>query len=203
MHIGFIGLGNMARAIIAGMRENDSFRNASIIGSDHNMDKRLELGERWGVTILEDDISVAMQADMLVLAVKPQALPVLFKRIIPVRKPGQCILSRRLANLVWLAKSLGTESPVIRAMPNLAARVGSSVTALCANDQVIETQKNLATEIFGAVGQAVWMTEDLMKAFSTITGAAPAFTFLYLEALTSAGLKAGLPKKWLWRQPAT
>ena len=78
MLIGFIGLGNMARAIIAGMRENDSFRNASIIGNDHNMDKCLELGERWGVTILEDDVSVAMQADMLMLAVKPQALSVLF-----------------------------------------------------------------------------------------------------------------------------
>ena len=195
MHIGFIGLGNMARAIITGMRENDSFRNASIIGNDHNMDKCLELGERWGVTILEDDVSVAMQADMLVLAVKPQALSVLFERIVPVRKPGQCILSLAAGkSLVWLAKSLGTESPIIRAMPNLAARVGSSVTALCANDQVIEAQKNLATEIFGAVGQAVWMTEDRMKAFSTITGAAPAFTFLYLDALASAGLKAGLPK---------
>ncbi|MGI6688504.1 MAG: pyrroline-5-carboxylate reductase [Christensenellales bacterium] len=196
MLIGFIGLGNMARAIIAGMRGNDSFRNTPILGSDHNEGKRLELGERWGVTILEDDISVARQADLLVLAVKPQALPVLFERIVPVRKPGQCALSLAAGKpLSWLAEALGVEASLIRAMPNVAARVGGSVTALCANDRATEAQKALTTDMFSAVGQAVWMTEERMKAFSTLTGAAPAFTFLYLEALASAGLKAGLPKK--------
>lgn len=196
MLIGFIGLGNMARAIIAGMRENDSFRNATILGNDHNDDKCIELRERWGVAILEDDISVARQANLLVLAVKPQALPVLFERIIPTRKPGQCTLSLAAGkSLSWLAKALGAEAPLIRAIPNVAARVGSSVTALCANGQANEAQKALVTVMFNAVGKTVWMTEERMKAFSALTGAAPAFTFLYLEALASAGLRAGLPKK--------
>lgn len=196
MLIGFIGLGNMARAIIAGMRDSGAFRNTPILGSDHNEGKRLEMGERWGVTILEDDIAVARQADLLVLAVKPQALPALFERILPIRKPGQCALSLAAGRpLAWLEGALGADVPLIRAMPNVAARVGGSVTALCENGRASAEQKELAAAMFSAVGHAVWMTEERMKAFSTITGAAPAFTFLYLEALASAGLMAGLPKK--------
>ncbi len=196
MLIGFIGLGNMARAIITGMRQDDSFRNTPILGSDHNEAKRMELSERWGITVLEDDRAVARQADLLVLAVKPQALPALFERIIPLRKPGQCMLSLAAGRpLNWLEAAIGADTPLIRAMPNVAARVGGSVTALCENGKVSEGQKDLATAVFRAVGQAVWMTEERMKAYSTLTGAAPAFTFLYLEALASAGLKAGLPKK--------
>ena len=196
MMIGYIGLGNMARAIIAGMRAHDNFKHEPILGSDHNEAKRQELAERWGVTILPDDISVARQADLLVLAVKPQALPALFERILPLTKPGQCVLSLAAGRpLAWLEQALGEGKPIIRAMPNVAARVGGSVTALCENDKVDAAQHDLATAIFQAVGHAVWMTEERMKAYSTLTGAAPAFTFLYLDALASAGLKAGLPRK--------
>ena len=196
MMIGFIGLGNMSRAIIAGMRKDTAFANTPILGSDHNEGKRREFEERWGVTILPEDRDVAQQADLLIMAVKPQALPNLFERILPVRKPGQCVLSLAAGRpLAVLEGFLGEDSPIIRAMPNVAARVGGSVTALCENDRVTARQHELATEIFGAVGHALWMPESRMGAFATITGAAPAFTFLYLDALASAGLKAGLPRQ--------
>ena len=195
MIIGFIGLGNMAQAIIAGMRNSPGFSDGPILGCDHNEGKRREMAERFGVTVLFDDLAVAQQADVLVLAVKPQALPALFKRIVPRRKAGQCALSLAAGKTIdYLGKALGEGCPVIRAMPNVAARVGGSVTALCGNEQVTEVQHALATEVFEAVGFAVWVKEAHMSAFSTITGAAPAFTFLYLDALASAGLKAGLPK---------
>lgn len=195
MMIGFIGLGNMAQAIIAGMRGSGEFAGRPILGCDHNEGKRREMAQRFGVSILQDDLAVAEQADMLVLAVKPQALPALFARIGPRRKAGQCVLSLAAGRpIACLEKALGREAAIIRAMPNVAARVGASVTALCHNEGVTEEQRLLAAGIFEAVGCAVWMPEASMGAYAVITGAAPAFTFLYLDALASAGLKAGLPR---------
>ncbi|MDD4081116.1 MAG: pyrroline-5-carboxylate reductase [Eubacteriales bacterium] len=195
MVIGFIGLGNMAQAIIAGMRHSGEFKDRAILGCDHNEDKRRDMADRLGVINLPDDLAVAAQADMLVLAIKPQALPAVLERIMPRRKVSQCTLSLAAGRpIAWLEKALGNGSPIIRAMPNVAARVGGSVTALCKNERVTTEQQGLATGIFEAVGHAMWMAEARMSAFSAITGAAPAFTFLYLDALASAGLKAGLPK---------
>ena len=196
MSIGFIGLGNMARAIIAGMHGSGDFGGHTLLGCDHNEGKRQEMAERFVVQVLPDDISVAAQADLLVLAVKPQALPRLFERIAARRKASQCVLSLAAGRpLAYLEKALGSNTPIIRAMPNVAARVGGSVTALCKNAAVTERQQALAGGMFEAVGQAMWMGEERMGAFAALTGAAPAFTLLYLEALASAGLKAGLPKE--------
>ena len=86
------------------------------------------------------------------------------------------------------------KTPLIRAMPNINARAGASVTALCPNPWVTEGMLETARALFATVGSVTLLEEDKLAAFSAIAGAGPAFAYLFVDALASAGIQAGLPR---------
>lgn len=95
--------------------------------------------------------------------------------------------------LAWLEARLG-QAAIIRVMPNINAVVGASVTGWCANDAVSAAQKTLAATLLGTFGTAVEVPEKFMGIVSAIGGAAPAYTYLYINALAEAAVQAGMPK---------
>ncbi len=193
--IGFIGAGNMAGAIIRGMVAG-GFRGSDIVAYDTDSAKLIRLFEDCGICMTTSAAETAEQVDALVLAVKPQVLPSVLPALSPVlHRCGTLVISIAAGkSLAWLEEMLGAGLPVVRVMPNIAAKVGESMSAFCGNAQAAESHKGIVRQIFEAVGEVVELEERLFSAFSALAGCSPAFTLLYIDALAEAGVRYGLPK---------
>lgn len=193
--IGFIGLGNMAGAIIRGLRNSRAFSERKILGFDLDESKREMMAREMNVSITENTLAVAKSSDILVLAIKPQGFDELLPLIKPVLKAKQLIISIAAGKtLNYLERMLGEEHAILRVTPNINAKAGASMTAICKNEAVSEAQLEEGSAIFDAIGSVVVLKEDKMPAFSAIAGAGPAFAFTFIDALVTAGVRAGLPR---------
>jgi pyrroline-5-carboxylate reductase len=131
-------------------------------------------------------------ADVCVLAIKPAQLDSALDGI--DHKPNQLYLSivagRKVSSI---AARIAKDAAIVRAMPNTPAAVGRGITAMCASASVTDTQTSVCTELMSAVGQALWIDdESLMDAVTAISGSGPAYVFLLIECLASAGRELGL-----------
>ncbi|MDI9519729.1 MAG: pyrroline-5-carboxylate reductase [Bacillota bacterium] len=193
--IGFIGLGNMASAIIKGLRQSRDFRNLKIIGFDLDEDKRDLMSRDYDVAITENTLAVAKDSDILILAVKPQSFDELLPLLVPVLKEKQLVISIAAGKpLAYLCGYLGKDQPILRVTPNINAKAGASMTAICQNEAVSPEQLEAGSAIFDAIGSVIVLEESKMPAFSAIASAGPAFAFTFIDALSTAGIRAGLPR---------
>ena len=190
MRYAFIGLGNMASAILRGMQASQEYASAERFGFDRHPEKADDLPVIYCPTLEE----LAGHADVLLLCVKPHSLDDLLERLRPLLKKD-CIVASVAAGkpISWYEERL-PEFPFVRAMPNVNAGVNAGVTAICGGSLSSPEQVELVRKIFDAVGRTYVLGEKHFSAFSAIAGAAPAYTYLYMDALASAGVKAGLPK---------
>ena len=190
MTYAFIGLGNMASAIIRGMRACAGFQDAVIRGFDRHPEKASGLSLEFCPDLEE----LTGYADILLLCVKPHSLEELLGRLKPLLKPGLIVASVAAGKpIAWYEERL-PGVPFVRAMPNINARVNAGTTAICGGSLAAPEQVALVKAVFDAVGSTYELEEKHFSVFSAIAGAAPAYTYLYMDALASAGVKAGLPK---------
>jgi pyrroline-5-carboxylate reductase len=193
--IGFIGAGNMARALAGGLIQN-GWQKSRLLLADPDANQRHGAEKALGVATHADNASVAAVADILVLAVKPQALAEVSRSIRAAVQPKRPLVISVAAGvrLADLARWLGAELPIVRVMPNTAALVGSGASGMHANALVTDDQRNEAESILRAVGVAIWVdNESLMDVVTAVSGSGPAYFFLAMEALESAAIDAGLP----------
>ena len=134
--------------------------------------------------------------DMVILAVKPQIMTQIctdLKDMLPTGLPVLSIAAGKTT--AYFSEHLGTDTPVIRTMPNTPAAIGKGVTALYATDNVSAAQRNMAQKLMQAVGQTLWLEdESLMDAVTALSGSGPAYVFYLIEAMAKAGIKIGLPE---------
>ena len=193
--LSFIGAGNMARSLVGGLIA-DGCDPARIRLSDPEADRIQDLAHRLGVRILDDNRAVVENADVVVLAVKPQVLPAVAREIADrVRDHRPLVISIAAGiRATDLARWLGTDAAIVRAMPNTPALVQSGATGLFANPGVSEAQRDLAETILRAVGLTLWVTEeDQLDLVTALSGSGPAYFFLVMEALQEGATKLGLP----------
>lgn len=195
MKIGCIGAGNMGGAILRGMVAA-GFRASDIVVYDTDNAKMLALFEECGICMASDANAVIAQADAVLLAVKPQMLGTLLPACAGAfhRHTPLVISIAAGKTIAALEGLLGQGLPILRAMPNMAARVGEAMTAICTNAQANETHKSMARAVFEAVGAVVELDESLFSAFAALAGCSPAFTLLYLDTLAEAGVRFGISK---------
>ncbi len=194
--IGFIGLGNMASAIIKGLRQSRAFKERTILGFDLDQSKGEQAQKEYGLEVLESVLAVAKKSAVLILAIKPQGFADLLPVIKPVLKGSQLVISIAAGiSLATLNQALGLEQPILRVVPNINARAGASMTALCPNERVSAEQLEEGSAIFDAIGSVLVLEESKMPAFTAIAGAGPAFAFTFIDALATAGVRAGLPRE--------
>ncbi|MGB0722460.1 MAG: pyrroline-5-carboxylate reductase [Gammaproteobacteria bacterium] len=190
----FIGGGNMARSLIGGLIA-DGFDPAHIIAADPVDDTRADLGARMGIKTSAENTHAADQADILVMAVKPQMLRAVAEGIaasVQNRKPLVISIAAGVRS-DDLERWLGGDVAVVRTMPNTPALVQSGATALFANPRVRAEQRDLAESILRAVGITRWVNdESLIDAVTALSGSGPAYFFLVMEAMQAAGEKLGL-----------
>lgn len=192
--IAFIGAGNMANAIIGGMLEN-GYSAKNIWVSAPNDEHLQEVRKRLGVNVTTDNHHCAQQADIVVLAVKPQVMRDVCEDIAPVVQKIRPVMVSIAAGLetATLDNWLGGGLPLVRCMPNTPSLVGKGAAGLFATEKVKSDQKKAVAAIFDSVGIAVWVDDEkLLLAVTAVSGSAPAYFFLMLEALEEACSEMGL-----------
>ncbi|MBI4694242.1 MAG: pyrroline-5-carboxylate reductase [Gammaproteobacteria bacterium] len=191
--LAFIGGGNMGRAILGGLLAQ-GYAASRIRVADPEPAARALVAERYGVLATADNAEAVAEADVVVLAVKPQQLKAVARALRPalaVRRPLMLSIAAGITTGL-LAEWLG-DVPVVRSMPNTPALVGRGIAGLYAGPGVDGTQRAVAAGILDAVGKTVWVErEDLIDAVTALSGSGPAYFFLVLEALEAAGTALGL-----------
>ncbi|MET1067753.1 MAG: pyrroline-5-carboxylate reductase [Pseudomonas prosekii] len=193
IRIAFIGAGNMAASLIGGMRAK-GLDAAHIRASDPGADTRARVSAEHGIEVFADNAEAIEGADVVVLAVKPQAMKAVCEAIRPSLKPHQLVVS--IAAGITCASMnnwLGAQ-PIVRCMPNTPALLRQGVSGLYATAEVDAEQRQQAQELLSAVGLALWLDEEQqLDAVTAVSGSGPAYFFLLIEAMTAAGVKLGLP----------
>jgi pyrroline-5-carboxylate reductase len=191
--IAFIGAGNMAASLIGGLRAKGQ-EAAQIRASDPGEETRARVSAEHGIEVFADNAQAIEGADVVVLAVKPQAMKAVCEALRPSLKPGQLVVS--IAAGITCASMnnwLGAQ-PIVRCMPNTPALLRQGVSGLFATNQVTAEQRQQAQELLSAVGVALWLDEEQqLDAVTAVSGSGPAYFFLLIEAMTAAGVKLGLP----------
>ncbi len=196
MKLGFIGGGNMAQALIAGLKnknglsQNFAMRDITVIELEAN--KRMALEHAFDIKT-SAEINEIKNCDVIVLAIKPQQLPQLAKTLAPLLKNQLIISIAAGIRLTDLSRWLGNYTTIIRAMPNTPAQIQAGVTGLYAMPNVSKTQIAQADVILGAAGSTLWLdSEEKLDVITAISGSGPAYVFYLIEALQEAALALGL-----------
>ncbi|KAA1172423.1 pyrroline-5-carboxylate reductase [Marinobacter salinexigens] len=192
--ISFIGAGNMASAIIGGMLDS-GYKAADIWVSAPDDSHLQALRNKFGVSVTTDNRYCAQQADMVVLAVKPQVMADVCRDIAPVAQNTRPLMVSIAAGLTadTLDEWLGGGLPLVRVMPNTPSLVGKGAAGLFANGHVKDPQKAMVESVFKSIGSALWVDdENLLHGVTALSGSGPAYFFLMLEALEAAATESGI-----------
>ncbi len=191
MGIGFIGLGNMARAIIGGMLEQGIVSAQDICGSAKTRKTLDAVHREYGIEVNSSNAAVAAQSQTLVLAVKPQFLEEVIREIRDAVRPDTLIISIAAGkSLNWLEEAFGGKRKLVRCMPNTPALVGEGCTGVCVNGAVSEEETRYSLSLMESFGKASLVEERLMDAVGAVSGSSPAYVFMFIEAMADAGAQA-------------
>jgi len=193
--ITFIGGGNMAASLIGGLI-GDGYDKRRIRVADPDDAKLQVLADRFGVQTTRANNDAVDHGDIVILAVKPQVMGEVAAGLKPAVDPARHLVISIAAGLRTpvLTGWLGERVPVVRAMPNTPALVQSGATALFANANVSDAQRDAAETIMRSVGLTLWLDdEDRMDMVTALSGCGPAYFFLVMECLENAARRLGLP----------
>lgn len=192
--IGFIGGGNMARSLVGGLIA-DGYAPDHIHVADPDAAHTKALHSDFGVRIAASNQSVVDHCAIVMFAVKPQIMQAVATALVVPRGTQRLYISIAAGiRSADLDRWLGGGQAIVRTMPNTPALVQSGATALYANAQVSDTQRDTAESILRAVGLTLWLEDEaLMDAVTALSGSGPAYFFLVMEALEAGGRQLGLP----------
>ncbi len=195
--LGFIGAGNMASSLIAGLLA-DGVDPGLIDVADVNPAALDLLKNRHHIISHQDNLGVAAVADVLILAVKPQLLQTVILEIAPLLRERRPLVISIAAGITseTLARWIGDHPSIVRTMPNTPAMVQCGATGLFAREGVTDQQRSTAESILRAVGLTVWVhQESALDAVTALSGSGPAYFFLLMEAMEDAGVALGLDRE--------
>ena len=194
-HVVFIGSGNMAEGILAGIVGQKLVPPAQITMTDIRPQRLAELAETYGVQTSTDNNTAVSTADIIFLAIKPQMLTAVANPI------GDHIAAHALVISILAGTTIATltntldHPAVIRAMPNTPAQIGQSMTVWYETTAVSEEQNSHAQQLFQAFGQEIQVPkESYLDMATAINGSGPGYVFLILEAMIDAGVQMGFAR---------
>lgn len=191
MKISFIGGGNMARAIVGGLKSN-GFNTADITVIEPDAQKREALTQEFSVQVSDTYADIG-NTDVVVLAVKPQQLKSVCVELCKFLEAQLVISIAAGVRSADISRWLNQYQAIVRVMPNTPAQIQAGMSALYAMINVSDLQRAHATTILAAVGKTLWLDdESKMDAVTAISGSGPAYVFYLIEALQEAGVSLGL-----------
>ena len=194
--VAFIGAGAMGAAMIGGLAGGDDIDRAHMIASDRNEDRLALVGDQFGVRTTLCNREAARDADVVVLAVKPQVLPVVLSELQGGIRQDALTLSIVAGASIGNIASLLKHRAIVRTMPNTPAQVGEGMTVWTATPEVSPEQRAQAGTIVGSLGRQLFVDDERFLDIATaISGTGPAYVFLMMEALIDAAVHLGFSRK--------
>jgi pyrroline-5-carboxylate reductase len=192
--IGFIGGGNMASSLMSGLIASGHSPQQLWV-SDINKDQLASLAANLQVNIAPDNETVIQEAEVVVLAVKPQVLRQVAESVAALVQQKKPLVVSIAAGITQASLSswLGADTAIVRCMPNTPALVLTGATGLHANRNVTAAQRDLAENIMRSVGISLWVDDESdLDAVTAVSGSGPAYYFLLMEAMEKAAVELGL-----------
>ena len=195
LQLAFIGAGAMGEAMIGGLLSRHQLEPTHITASDRHRERLHEVQERLGIRTTLDNRTAARKGQVVVLAVKPQVLPAVFKDLRGRIKKDALVLSIVAgATIDSLASGLQHRA-IVRTMPNTPAQVGEGMTVWTATPEVSDSQREQARAVAEALGHQLHVDDERFLDVSTaISGSGPSYVFLLMEALIDAAVHLGLSR---------
>lgn len=198
--IGIIGCGNMGRGILEGVLKNGLVKADKIFVYDKDSNKTREMRESLGICVSENSLKLMKDADVVILAVKPNIYaPVLEEIKGAVRKDQIIVTIAAGINLAFVEGILGEDKRIVRTMPNTPALVGAGMTAVCPGKGSREEELQTVVEIFEGIGKVEIVPEYLIDAVIGISGSSPAYVYMFIEAMADGAVLAGMPRDKAYR----
>ena len=193
--IGFIGCGNMGKAMVEGIMKADLVDGDHMIVSNRHPEKLAELSKTYDCYI-SDNESVAENSDIIFLAVKPYMYQGVIEKIKDLVKEDAMIvnIAAGISNQDVI-DMFEREVKTVKAMPNTPAMVGEAMSALAFGANCTEDDKEEIKEIFESFGKCREVEEHLMDAVTVVSGSSPAYLFMILEAMADGAVMQGMPRK--------
>ncbi|MDE6470460.1 MAG: pyrroline-5-carboxylate reductase [Eubacterium sp.] len=196
MKIGFIGCGNMASAIIRGITASNKVMSKNIYVFDVYFPACEKAEKDFGVNILDNEIEIMKNSDIVFLAVKPNIISSVLKKVDnTVKEYNPLIISIAAGKtLDFLSACLKSSARIIRVMPNINAKVGEAISAYCFNELVTDEDKENVEMLLDCIGEVMCLDESSFPLFGVLGGCAPAYAYMFIDALARAGVKNGMKK---------
>jgi pyrroline-5-carboxylate reductase len=192
--LGFIGAGNMARALVKGLLETRRYRARELWASDPEGRQLRRLARTFGVARASDNLRLVRESATIILAVKPQVMAAVLAELRPVVTRRQLFISIAAGiTTARLEAGLGPSARVVRAMPNTPALVGAGMTVVVRGRRATAADERLATAIFGGVGEVLRVKDEgLMDPVTGLSGSGPAYVYRFAEGLIFGAVAEGL-----------
>lgn len=193
--ITFVGAGNMASAIIAGLLRANLVSTTQIVAVDLSQAALDKLTSAHGIETTTSTAQGVVGASLVVLAVKPQVVPSVLPEITKgIGRDALVVSIVAGMSCATLEAGLPAGTRVVRTMPNTPSLVGQGATAIAAGTHAKRADLDATLSLFNAVGVTVEVPEKSLDAVTGLSGSGPAYVFLFLEALADGGVKEGLPR---------
>jgi pyrroline-5-carboxylate reductase len=193
--ISFLGAGAMGEALMRGLIEAGVYAPQDIAAFDTDTARLQGTVDALGITAGLDAVTAVRDVPVVLLAVKPQMIGAALQPLRDVLHERQTLISIAAGvTTAQLESHFAASVPCVRVMPNTPCLVGSAASAICLGAHADESHRATAHRIFDAVGIAVDVEEKLLDAVTGLSGSGPAYVYLFIEALSDAGVKMGLPR---------
>ena len=190
-----LGAGKLGEILIKGLLEAGVIEVEKVIVTAGHQSRLDHMRERFGVAGTLSNKMAVEAADIIILSVKPQTVPLVVAEIGQVLKPSQLLISVAASvSTAFIEKHLEQPVPVIRAMPNTPCLLNKGMTGIAAGKNASSEQLALAKFIFDSVGRTIIADEKHMDAITGLSASGPAFIYIVIESLAEAGVKVGLPR---------
>ncbi|MGL5353688.1 MAG: pyrroline-5-carboxylate reductase [Clostridium sp.] len=193
--IGFIGCGNMGKAMLLGLLKDSTIEKEDILVSTRTEDSGKKIMDETGIKYTLDNCEVAKFSEVLFLAVKPNMYEAVIKQIKNnVNKNTIIVTIAAGIKLSNVEEWFGEEMKIIKTMPNTPAMVGEGMSAVCPNKFIEKTELDYICSLFNNFGKYEILEEKDFHGFIALCGSSPAYVFMFIEAMADAAVKLGIPR---------
>lgn len=201
--IGFIGCGNMSQAMIGGVVNSEIFQGKNILVSDLNKNSLETVANKYGVFTTTNNLEIAKESDILILAVKPNLYGVVISQIKETVKNNVIIVTIAAGKSIESTEiAFGKNIKIVRVMPNTPALVGEGMSSMVPNKLVEAHELDEIRRIFESFGKTEVVEEKLMDVVTSVSGSAPAYVYMFIEAMADGAVLDGMPRDKAYKMAA-
>ncbi len=194
-NLAVLGVGKLGGILLRAYLKQGLFSAKRVAATVRHEEKAAALARELGVSVTTNNRSAVKDADIVLLAVKPQIVGDVLKQIKPALGKRTLVISVAASvPTAYIEQRIAEKVPVVRAMPNTCSTVGCGMTGICPGSHASTEHLEIAKAMFGTVGRTVVVDEKNMDAVTGLSASGPAFVYIILESFAEAGVKVGLPR---------